>query len=253
MLKTRVIPILLLDQNYLVKTTQFKNAYYLGDPINAVRIFNEFEIPEIIVLDISQNWELKQPNFGLIELIAIECNMPLTYGGGIKNIEQVRQIISLGVEKIVINTAAFMNPELIKNLSNEFGSQSIVGSIDVKKDFWGRYKVYVKNGKLNTVKNPFEYAKILENLGIGELLITFIPHEGTYKGYEQQLIYDISRHLSIPVIANGGAGNYNDFKLAVVSGASAVAASNLFLFHNKQKTGFLINYPSKEVLSQYLN
>ena len=117
----------------------------------------------------------------------------------------------------------------------------------------GKIQSICKKWEIKHRKNPFEYAKILENLGIGELLITFIPHEGTYKGYEQQLIYDISRHLSIPVIANGGAGNYNDFKLAVVSGASAVAASNLFLFHNKQKTGFLINYPSKEVLSQYLN
>ncbi|MEM0449101.1 MAG: AglZ/HisF2 family acetamidino modification protein [Methanomassiliicoccales archaeon] len=252
MIKTRVIPCLLLKGKGCVKTEKFSNPRYLGDPINIVRIFNEKEAHEIAILDITATSESKGPNFDYLKNIASEAFMPMSYGGGIRNIEDCRKILKIGFEKVILNYAAVANPQLVKEASDEFGSQSVIVSIDAKKSISGRYEVMIINGKIGIKKDPSTHARNMESLGAGELIVTSIDKEGTMSGYDIELIRKVTEVVDIPVLANGGAGNLKHFELAVKEGgASGVIASSFFVFHGKNR-GILINFPEENELKKYL-
>jgi cyclase len=240
----RIIPCLLLRNNGLVKTIKFRDSIYVGDPVNAVKIFNEKEVDELIFLDIDATRYNKEPSFELIQNIASECFMPFAYGGGIQSLNQIEKLIKSGAEKIIINTQAFLQRSFIHQAVDMFGSSTIVVSIDVKKGFFERNTVYIKGGTQDTGKNPVEYAVELEDLGVGEILINSIDRDGVMDGYDIELIKDIALAIKIPVIACGGAGKLSDFREAVIQGgASAVAAGSFFVFHGKRRA-VLITYPS---------
>ncbi len=250
MLKTRVIPVLLLHNNGLVKTVKFKDLKYVGDPLNAIKIFNEKEVDELIFLDIDASKEKKEPNFQLIEDFASECFMPVCYGGGITDIQQIKKIFSLGIEKISLNHSAITDGSLVKEAVEMFGSQSIVASVDIKKSFMGKYQIYDHTNK-KTLKIPFlEYIRHLENLGVGELFINNVDLDGTQKGYDIDLLKQVVNYVKIPVIACGGAGSLNDFKKAKQeANVSAVAAGSFFVFQGKHNA-VLITYPKYEELEK---
>lgn len=253
MLKTRVIPTLLLRGAGLVKTTGFRNPVYVGDPINAVRIFNEKEVDELVLLDITASRTGKGPAFATIENIASECFMPVGYGGGISTVEQIRKILNMGVEKVVVNAAALRNPQLVRDAVREFGSQAIVVSVDVKRKLLGRYEVYGDGGTKPTGHDPVAYARQIEERGAGEILLTAIDRDGTMKGYDVELVLKVTSAVSIPVIASGGAGTIADFGIASKrAGAAAVAAGAMFVFHGPHRA-VLITYPSNAELSAVLN
>ncbi len=245
----RTIPVLLLKEFGLVKTTKFKKPKYLGDPINIIKIFNDKEVDELILLDINATKKNTPPQYELIAEIASECFMPLCYGGGIRNLDTIKTILSLGVEKIAINSYAIENPQFIGIASEYVGSQTIVVSIDVKKNLLGKYEVYTKNGTQSAKLDPVTFAIQVEELGAGEIFLNSIDRDGTMKGYDVNLISKISRSVSIPVIACGGAGKLNDFSEAVkTGGASAVAAGSFFVFHGPHRA-VLINVPSNKELT----
>lgn len=251
MKRVRVIPALLIQKKGLVKSIQFKDHKYVGDPINAVKIFNEKEVDEIVVLDISATAEKRPPDIKQIQEIASEAFMPLGYGGGITTLDEIKKLISAGVEKVILNTAAFYHPELITEAAKYAGSQSIVVSIDVKKNFFGKYKVHINNGTKNTGIDPIEYAKKMEKARAGELLLNSIEKDGTFGGYDISLIELISSAVNIPVVAIGGAASVNDFALAVQHGASAVSAGSMFVFQRPHRA-VLISYPSQKELKEKL-
>lgn len=252
MIKTRVIPCLLLKGKGLVKTERFGNPRYLGDPINIVKIFNEKEAHEIAILDIMATAEGSGPNIDYLKDIASEAFMPLAYGGGVRNIEDIRRIFNTGFEKVIINTAAFNNPRLIEEASAQFGIQSIVVSMDAKRTFIGKYEVFLQNGRLGTKISPAAHAKEMERRGAGEILVTSIDREGTMSGYDLELIKSVSSVVDIPVLANGGAGELQHFAQAVqAGGASGVVAGSMFVFHGKHR-GVLISFPDERELSKHL-
>lgn len=243
MLRTRVIPVLLLQEGGLVKGQQFKNHKYVGDPINAVKIFNEKEVDELVFLDISATDENREPDFDLIADIAGEAFMPFAYGGGVKTVGQVERLFSIGVEKAIVNTGAFLNPDMVKEAVKVAGSQSIVVSMDVKKSLFGSYEVYVNNGKTKTKLDPVTYAKQMQGFGVGELIVSSIDREGTGKGYDIKLLEMVSKSVDIPVIGLGGAGCLQDLADAKnQTDVSGLAAGDLFVFHGKHKA-VLITYP----------
>lgn len=254
MKRIRVIPVLLVHNNNLVKSVNFKNYRYIGDPINAVKIFNEKEVDELALIDISATKEKRPPNIQQIQEIAGEAFMPLSYGGGVTNINQVQQILFSGIEKVIINKAAITIPNLISEIAERFGSQSIVASIDIKKNIWGKYKVYTDNGKKNSDWDPVEFAIHCQKKGAGEILLNSIDHDGTYTGYDLELIKKVTSSVSIPVIACGGAGSLTDFSNAVLQGhASAVAAGSIFVFQ-RPHNAVLLSYPSiKELKTKLYN
>ncbi|MEW6618223.1 MAG: AglZ/HisF2 family acetamidino modification protein [bacterium] len=252
MLKNRVIPCLLLQNQGLVKTIRFKEPKYVGDPINAIRIFNEKEVDELIFLDIIASKVGRSPNFEILQNIVGECFMPLCYGGGISRLEDIQKIFSIGVEKISINSFALKNIDFIKQASEIFGSQSIVVTIDVKKNFLGKYKVYDHTRNKITDIDPIEFAITTQEMGAGEILLNSVDRDGTQGGYDIDLIRKITNVLSIPVIAMGGAGKIDDFVDAVKKGnASAVAAGSMFVFHGKHRA-VLITYPEYQELEKRL-
>ena len=253
MFRPRVIPCLLLKNKGLVKTVNFKNPIYIGDPINAVRIYNEREADELIFLDITASKEKRSLPYDLIQKIADEAYMPFAVGGGITNIDQIKKLFNIGTEKVVINTTSVLNPILIEKAASIFGSQSIVVSIDVKKNFWGEYDVFILGGTKVTKIDPVEHAKKMEMMGAGEIFINSIDKDGTMQGYDLEIIHKIADSVNIPVIACGGAGQIDDFSKAVnEGGASAVAAGSLFVFYGSRK-GVLINYPEKDELKDIIN
>lgn len=243
----RIIPVLLLKNKGLVKTVRFSDPKYVGDPINAVRIFNEKEVDELIFLDITATSEKRKPNFEYLEKIAGECFMPLCYGGGITSLSDIRKIINLGVEKVSINSFAYSNQSFIKEAANEFGSSTIVVSVDVKKNLWGKYVIALNNGKTLTKTDPIEYVRIIEEMEAGEILLNSVERDGVMNGYDLDLISKISGSVKIPVVACGGAKDLDDFKNALKAGASALAAGSMFVFHGKLKA-VLISYPSQKDL-----
>jgi len=249
--RVRVIPVLLIYKNGLTKTIKFKQHKYVGDPINAVKIFNEKEVDEIVVLDISATNENRGPDIKLISDIASEAFMPLAYGGGIRTLEEIKALINCGVEKIVLNTSAVVNPVLLKDASEWIGSQSLVVSIDVKKNIFGKYKVYSHNGRRNTGIDPVVFAIKMAKSGVGEIYLNSIDLDGTFGGYDLELIKAVSSAVSIPVVALGGARGIDDFSNAIQSGASAVAAGSLFIFQMPHRA-VLISYPSEDELKQKL-
>lgn len=242
MKRVRIIPVLLLHKGNLIKSVKFKDYKYVGDPINAVRIFNDKEVNELVLIDIDASRENRPPDIKHITNIAGEAFMPVAYGGGISNSTQVKEIFYNGVEKVIFNKAALEHPALITATANQFGSSSTVVSIDVKKTLLGGYKVYAVNGLKNTGRDPVLFAKEMESAGAGEIFINSIDADGTMGGYDLNLIKKIADAVSVPVIACGGAGSMDHFKQAVQAGASAVAAGSFFVFHGKHKA-VLITYP----------
>jgi len=244
--RIRVIPCLLLKNNGLVKTKEFKDPIYVGDPINAVKIFNDKEADELLFIDIDASRSEKGPDYELLDRIIKEAFMPFGYGGGIKTLDNIRKLLHMGIEKICINSIIVKDPDFVAKASEISGSQSIVVSIDVKKDVLGRNKVYDYLTKKTTNLEPVEFAKLLEKKGAGEILLTAVDREGTYKGYDLDLIKLVSNAVNIPVIALGGASKADDFKDAIKAGASAVSAGSLFVFYGKLKA-VLINYPLEKL------
>lgn len=243
MLTTRVIPCLLLKGKGLVKTVQFGDPRYVGDPINAIRIFNEKEVDELVLLDIQATANGASPQEKLIREIASECFMPLCYGGGIRSLDQAKRIFSLGVEKIAINTYAVEDPNFISSAAEWFGSQSVIVGIDAKRRTNGKYEVFTHGGKLATGLDVAEHARRMEEMGCGEIFLNSIDRDGTQQGYDIDLVKQVSNAVSVPVIACGGAGKLSHFADAVKLGdASAVAAGSLFVFHGKHRA-VLISYP----------
>ncbi|HWR53203.1 MAG TPA: AglZ/HisF2 family acetamidino modification protein [Bryobacteraceae bacterium] len=249
MLRTRVIPCLLLRDGGLVKTVRFKDATYVGDPINAVRIFNEKEVDELAFLDIGATPSGAGPNFELLADIASEAFIPFGYGGGITTIEQVRRLFSLGVEKVILNTAAARTPALVEEAAAAAGSSSVVVSVDVRRNWRGKPTVMINGGRDGIDREPIEYAREMERRGAGEILLNSIDRDGTQAGYDLDLIHAVADAVSVPVVAAGGAGNLTHFREAVDAGASAVAAGSLFVFHGKHRA-VLITYPLYEQLER---
>lgn len=252
MLKNRVIPCLLLRNGGLVKTLKFADPKYVGDPINAIRIFNDKEVDELMVLDITASKEKKEPNYDLIEQFASECFMPLCYGGGVKTVEQAKRIFALGVEKICLQTSALDDLSLVTALSAQFGNQSILVSIDVKKDWLGKIKLYSSaTGK--TISKPWtEFLQEAVKAGAGEIVLNAVDRDGTLQGMDINLIQQASKSISVPLIAVGGAGSLQDIKAAVDAGASAVSAGAFFVFQGPHRA-VLITYPKYKELEQLFN
>ena len=252
MLTARVIPCLLLRNRALVKTVKFKNPSYVGDPINTVRIYNDKEVDELIFLDITATLEKKRPQFELVAEIAVECFMPFAYGGGIRCLEDIEALFRLGAEKVALNTYANEDPEFIRRAADRFGNQSIIVSIDAKRGFSGQYEVCTNGGRGATGLDPVSYAQKMEKLGAGEILLTSIDRDGTFEGYDIELIQQVTSGVNVPVIACGGAGKVEDFGEAVKKGgASAVAAGSMVVYQGKHRA-VLINFPSKLELNQVL-
>lgn len=243
MLRTRVIPCLLLKNGGLVKTRKFKNPTYVGDPINAVRIFNEKEVDELVFLDISATAAGREPDYELLGDIASEAFMPFAYGGGISTLEHAKKLFKLGVEKVILNTSIAKNPALISQIAAEAGSQSVVASIDVKRNLFGKYTVHSEGGTVSLDTDPVSYARTMEQAGAGEILLTAIDRDCCMNGYDLSLITAVSNAVDIPVVASGGASSLHDFAQAKQAGASAVSAGSMFVFHGKHRA-VLITYPA---------
>lgn len=253
MLLTRVMPCLLLRGNGLVKTIKFKNPTYVGDPINTVRIFNEKEVDELIVLDITATNKKAAPNFKMISEIATECFMPFSYGGGVNSIQTLDELFGLGVEKVAVNSAAIERPEFVTESAKKFGSQAIVVSIDVKKRLLGGYEVYTHGGRKKTGLAPVACAVRMEAAGAGEILLTSIDRDGTMNGYDLELIKSVTASVSVPVVVCGGAGETAHFAKAVnESGASAVAVGSMVVYQGKNRA-VLINFPSADEIAVVLD
>jgi len=243
----RIIPSLQLLNERLVKTIKFGHPQYIGDPVNTVRIFNELEVDELCFLDISATLEKKEPHYFLLQQIANECFMPLSYGGGITGIEQAKKIIRSGFEKIILNTAALQHPHLIKEFAEQLGSQAVVLSIDVKKNLLGKYIVMSHSGTKKTEKEPAQWAMEAQELGAGEILLTSIDREGTWNGFDIALAKKVMDSVSIPVIAQGGAGSPEDIHtLLQAAPVSAVALGSMLVFQ-KKGMGVLINFPKEKI------
>jgi len=252
MLQTRIIPCLLLKDDSLVKTVNFKKPAYIGDPVNTARIFNELEVDELTLLDISATSNKKKPNFKILAELANECFMPLAYGGGINDFEDAKKIFQIGIEKVIINSIAFSKPAFITELAEHFGNQAIVASIDVKKNMFGKYQVFSNSGTKKQKVDPVAWAQELEQLGAGEILLTAIHQEGTWNGFDINIIEKISNAVNIPVIANGGASSIEDIEKAVKQGnASAVSLGSMVVYQNKGM-GVLVNFPDTEKLNKVL-
>jgi cyclase len=252
MMRPRVIPCLLLQDRGLVKTVGFKNPKYLGDPINIVRIFNDKEVDELVFLDIKATPENRSPAFDLLGNITSECFMPLGYGGGIRSMDDIRHLLSIGIEKIILNTSAVENPTLIRSAADYAGSSSVVISIDVKKNVLGKYEVHTRCGKKGTGLDPVRHAVEVERKGAGEILINSIDRDGLMEGYDLELIRQVSEAVGIPVVACGGAGNIRHLRDAIkLGGASAAAACSMFVFQGPLRA-VLISYPSPHELKTFL-
>ena len=240
----RVIPVLTIIGDKLVKTVKFRSPNYIGDPINAVKIFNDKEVDEVVLLDIRATENGSEPNYNKIEEICSEAFMPFAYGGGIKTIEQVDLLFKLGIEKVVLNSVLHSNLKLVNTISTKYGAQSVVASIDIKKNIFGKYQAYAVSGKEKIKSDLNHYIKTILTAGVGELFINSIDRDGTYLGYDLELIKKIAPISTVPIVASGGAKSLADFSNALKSGASAVAAGSLFVYRGTQK-GIMINYPSK--------
>lgn len=251
MLRARVIPCLLLQNGGLVKTVKFTKPRYVGDPINAVRIFNEKEVDEIVFLDIDATRFGREPNYELLADIASEAFMPFGYGGGINTIEQVRQLFAIGVEKLIFNTSAARRPSLIEDAASLAGSASVVASIDVRRNWRGRYVVMIECGRVELKIDVTEYAKTLASLGAGEIVLNAIHRDGTMEGFDIELIRYVAEAVEVPVIAVGGACELMDLRAAVDAGAAAAGAGSMFVFHGKHNA-VLITYPTYQELERLL-
>ena len=244
MLRSRITPCLLIRDKGLVKTKSFKPFKYIGDPINAIRIFNEKEADELIVLDIDATTKGLEPDFSLIKKMAAECRMPLCYGGGVKTVDHAEHIVSLGVEKIAVSASFIDNPSLVTDISSKLGSQSVVVILDVQKNFLGNYEVYTHNGSIRTKKTPIELATLAVKFGAGEVVINSIDLDGAMNGYDLTLAKNLRDAVNVPISIMGGAGNLEDMRsLFKACGVVGAIAGSLFVFKGALKA-VLINYPS---------
>ena len=251
MFRPRVIPVLLLKNLGLVKSVKFKDYRYIGDPINAVKLFNDLGADELAFMDILANQENRSISLDFVRRVGDEANMPFSVGGGIRSIQEIQQILKAGAEKVILNTMAAENPDFIKDASDEFGSSTIVICMDVRKNLMGGKLTYIYSGKKSTQYDPVTFAKIAEYKGTGEIIINSIEQDGMMNGYDISLIRSVSEAVRIPVVALGGAGCYNDLRKATFEGyASAVAAGSLFIYHGPRRA-VLINYPAKEELQSF--
>lgn len=247
--RPRIIPTLLIDDRDLIKTIKFGKRTYLGDPVNAVKIFNRKGIDELSILDIGASKNNREPDYELLKDIASEAFMPLSYGGGIHSIEQIRELLAIGYEKVVINTSLVKHPELIKEAAEQFGSQSIVASIDAKR-VNNQYVCCIVDGTEKVNVSPVDMAKKAEELGAGEIIINSIDQDGMMNGYDIDLIKSVSDAVSVPVVAIGGAGNIDDLKKALHEGhAHAAAGGSMFVYYGRLKA-VLITAPSEEELTK---
>ena len=248
MLRSRITPVLLVHRNGLVKTVKFKDPKYVGDPLNAVRIFNEKKVDELIVIDIDRSAQNLSPDFSLIEKLASECRMPLSYGGGINTPEEALRLVNLGVEKVAISSAIIKNPSLVKEMAEAIGQQSVVAVLDIKKSGWAKkYKLFTINGKNEEKKDPFELAIELQEMGVGEIMINSIDNDGVMKGYDMKLNSRMRETLDVPITFLGGAGSLDDIKKLIDAlGPVGAAAGSLFVFKGKYRA-VLINYPNEEI------
>ncbi|MDC0463873.1 AglZ/HisF2 family acetamidino modification protein [Flavobacteriaceae bacterium] len=253
MLQTRVIPVLSFkdDGSGIIKTQKFKNPTYLGDVLNAVKIFNEKEVDELVILDIYATKQNREPNFERIKMVATECFMPLSYGGGITTLNHIEKAFNQGIEKVIICSEA-SNINLIKEASRIYGSQSIAVCVDIKKNLFGKYRAYKESGTKVINSSVSDYIQSLIINGAGEVILHFISNDGQMTGYDLDFLRQISNLIEIPIVVLGGAGDLQDFKLAVENGASAVAAGSLFVFKGKHR-GVLINYPTQTILEKLFN
>lgn len=243
MLRTRVIPALLLNDESLVKTVRFKGFTYIGDPCNTVRIFNELEVDELVFLDITATRQKRAPSLKLLASIADECFMPLAYGGGIRRFEDAREILRLGFEKIVVNSFALEEPPFITELAEHFGSQAVIVSIDVRRNLYGKKKVYARGGTVNTGRDPVAWAQEAESLGAGEILLTSVDREGTWEGFDLDLVKSVTHAVNIPVIAHGGAGSVADIGQVVREASASAAAVGSMVVFQRKGMGVLVNFP----------
>lgn len=251
MLKHRVIPSLLLSKGELVKTQKFKMPKYVGDPLNAIRIFNDKEVDELMVLDIDASKSGLEPNYNLISNISGECFMPLCYGGGIRNMEQAKKLFSLGIEKLSIHTAAIRDLDLLTAIANSFGSQSVIASVNIRKNWRGKKKLYLSSTNALLDLSWQDHLRSLVNAGAGEVVLNAVDHDGMMAGMDLELIREAASLLPIPLIAAGGVGSLNHIKAAVQSGASAVAAGAYFVFSGPHRA-VLITYPNYKALENLL-
>ncbi|AVG42330.1 AglZ/HisF2 family acetamidino modification protein [Achromobacter insolitus] len=257
MLRPRIIPCLLVRDKGLVKTVKFSSDKYVGDPMNAVRIFNEKEVDELVVVDIDATVKNEGPDLKMIERLAAECRMPFCYGGGVKTVEQARTIIGLGVEKVAISSALVEDPTLASRIAEKIGRQSVVGVMDVKKKrFSSRYEIWTHNAGKNTHLNPLEFAQVLEQHGVGEIIVNSIDHDGVMKGYDLDLVQQIRERTTVPLSVLGGAGSLADIRALISKfGIIGAGAGSLFVFKGAYKA-VLINYPTpqdREVLLREAN
>ena len=253
MLRPRIIPCLLVHNKGLVKTIKFKDSKYIGDPINAVRIFNEKGADELIILDIDASFKNIEPDYKMIDNLATECRMPLCYGGGIKTIEQAQKIFSLGVEKIAISSAAIQDSKIVSKIALNVGSQSVVIVLDIKRQSSGNYELFINNGKTATGLNPFDFAKKMQDFGAGEIVINSIDNDGCMNGYDMKLVNDIRKIITLPLTVLGGAGKMEDIgDLINKYGIIGAAAGSLFVFKGKYKA-VLINYPNWDEKDKLIN
>lgn len=246
MLRPRIIPCLLVRNKGLVKTVKFRESKYVGDPINAVRIFNEKEVDELIVLDIDATTKQVEPDYVMIKNLATECRMPLCYGGGVKSVEQAKRIVSLGVEKVALSSAAIENTRLVADLAEQVGSQSVVVVLDVKRKRWGKYEVFVHNGMKSTGGCPIELARNVEQYGAGEIVLNSIDRDGVMKGYDLDFAAKVRDAINVPMSVLGGAGSLDDIKRLVDTfGTIGACAGSLFVFKGVYRA-VLISYPSHD-------
>jgi cyclase len=250
-LKTRVIPSLLLHKGGLYKTVKFKDPRYVGDPINAIKIFNDKEVDELVVLDIDAT-KRGDIDFGLLNRLNKEAFMPLGYGGGIKSVDDIKRILNLGFEKVIINHHALAHPEFLTAAARACGSQSVVVCLDVKRDLAGKHRVFDHLARKPLKRDAVEHARAASELGAGEIIVYSVDRDGTYSGYDLEIVKRVSTAVPVPVVALGGARDVRDFSAAVAEGhASAVAAGSMFVFHGPHRA-VLITYPDKIVLKTAL-
>jgi len=246
MLATRLMPCLLMSNGALVKTVRFKNPSYIGDPVNAVRIFNDKEVDELLLLDIEATTHKRGIDYETLAKIVSECFMPICYGGGVSSLEDMRKLFTLGIEKISLGAAAFETPDLICQASAEFGNQAIVVTLDVKKSLLGSYTVSTHQGSKDRRISPVDAVRRMENLGAGEILLYSIDRDGTWSGFDLKLIHDVTNAVRIPIVVSGGAGSFEDIRIAVQkAGASAVAIGSMAVFQGKD-LGVLIKFPNRK-------
>jgi imidazole glycerol-phosphate synthase subunit HisF len=247
--RARIIPVLLLSDGGLVKTVKFAKRRYVGDPINAVRIFNDKEVDELILLDIDATPEGREPHFTDIENVLSEAFMPVGYGGGITSMRQIERLFTLGVEKVVLNSVLADHPQLLTDASRAFGSQSIVASMDVKRDIWGRQHAYTHGGKRKLSGQPTDLLQEWERLGAGEIVLNSIERDGTRQGLDLEFIEKAASAVQVPVVAMGGAGSADHLVAALRAGASAVGAGSMFVFHGVHQA-VLISYIDRTIFAQ---